>query len=169
MSIEDELLRLARDRERKSQDTLDAMLLERPDRLGRQLRAYLSRQADHGRMKHTNEKIPAFATIGGGVSELACPQAEFSSGSRLTFKVQAAEEQRGWLVKRFQFHLHLPATRRIRMVRIHLNEISSHDPLAVPRCHMHIADSEAHVPFPIMDPRLILYLICEHIEPDFGT
>jgi hypothetical protein len=55
------------------------------------------------------------------------------------------------------------------MVRSHLNEISSHDPLAIPRCHMHIADSEAHVPFPVMNPRLILYLICEHIEPDFGT
>lgn len=28
---------------------------------------------------------------------------------------------------------------------------------------------EAHVPFPIMNPRLILSLFCEHIEPDFGV
>src|SRR5207248_9864326 len=32
------------------------------------------------------------------------------------------------------------------------------DPLAVPRCHMHIGDSKAPVPFPLMDPRLILHL-----------
>jgi hypothetical protein len=29
---------------------------------------------------------------------------------------------------------------------------------------MHIGDSRAHVPFPIIHPRLILYLICERIE-----
>ena len=50
-----------------------------------------------------------------------------------------------------------------------LNAHSWHDPFARPRCHMHIGNSQAHVPFPAMDPRLILYLICEHIEPDVGA
>jgi hypothetical protein len=55
------------------------------------------------------------------------------------------------------------------MVRIHLNPATLHDPLRVPRCHLHVGDSQAHIPFPIMNPRLILSLICEHIEPDFGV
>jgi hypothetical protein len=32
-----------------------------------------------------------------------------------------------------------------------------------------IGDSQAHVLFPIMSPRLIVHLICEHIEPDLGA
>jgi hypothetical protein len=54
------------------------------------------------------------------------------------------------------------------MIRIHLNREGGHDPLNVPQCHFHIGDSKAHVPFPIMSPRLMVHLICEHIEPDLG-
>ena len=77
------------------------------------------------------------------------------------------QEQGGWLVKRFKFHLHL-ARRSINMVRIHLNQEGGHDPLNVPRCHFHIGDSKAHIPFPIMSPRLTLHLLCEYVEPDLG-
>lgn len=169
MSTEDELLRLAREREAKIDGSLGEMLLEPPDRLRRQLRAYLSRQVDRGRMKRTDEKIPQLAAVQGGLHELACPEAEFSSGARLTFDIQLEEKQRGWLLKRFRFHVRLPQPRSIDMVRIHLNPETWHDPLAVPRCHMHIGGSQAHVPFPVMDPRLILHLVCEHIEPYVGA
>jgi len=168
VTIENELLGLARAREAKTERALAEMLLEPPDRLRRQLRDYLSRQADRGRMKRADEKIPQLAALQGGLNELACPEAKFSSGARLEFKIQLEEQQRGWLVKRFRFHVHLPRARSINMVRIHLNAETWHDPLAVPRCHMHIGDSQAHVPFPIMDPRLILHLICKDVEPDFG-
>jgi hypothetical protein len=99
VSIENELLRLAREREAKTEGALAEMLLEPPDRLRRQLRAYLSRQVDRGRMKRTDEKIPQLAAIQGGLNELACPKAEFSSGARLEFKIQLEEKQRGWLAQ----------------------------------------------------------------------
>jgi hypothetical protein len=103
------------------------------------------------------------------LTELACPETEFSSGARLTFNIQFEQTQRGWLVRRFRFHVRLPQPRRIKMVRIHLNPETWHDPLVVPRCNINIGDSKAHVPFPVMDPRLILHRMCEHVEPDFGT
>ncbi|MGA2773192.1 MAG: hypothetical protein ABSG26_20485 [Bryobacteraceae bacterium] len=169
MSIDNELLQLAREREDKTEGALAEMLMEQPDRLRRQLRVYLSRQVDRGRMKRTDEKIPQLAAIQGGVTELACPNAGFSAGARLQFNIQLEQKQRGWLVKRFRFHVHLPPGRSINMVLIHLNAEVGHDPLRIPRCHMHIGDSQAHVPFPIMDPRLILHLICELVELDFGV
>ena len=109
------------------------------------------------------------ARVQGDLNQLDCPKAEFSSGARLGFRVELEATQRGWLVRRFRFHLHLPPARSIDMVRIHLNSEASHDPLVVPRCHAHIGRSLAHIPFPIMDPRLILHLICERLEPDFGV
>jgi hypothetical protein len=168
VSIEDELLRLAREREARTDGALLEMLLEAPAQLGRELRAYLARQVDHGRVKRTDEKVPRLTTIQGGLNELVCPRAEFTSGARLEFSIQMEESQRGWLVRRFKFHLYLPRERRIKVFRIHLNGESWHDPQVVPRCHLHIGDSRAHIPFPVMDPRLILLVICEHVEPDFG-
>jgi hypothetical protein len=140
------------------------MPLDPPHILGRQLRDYLSRQVDRGRIRHANEKIPQLNRLPESLSELACPGLEFLSGARLEFKIRLERDQRGWLVTQFQFHVRLPQPCAFGMLRIHLNPGASHDPLTVPRCHMHIGDSRAHVPFPIMHPRLILYLICEHIE-----
>jgi hypothetical protein len=54
------------------------------------------------------------------------------------------------------------------MVRIHLNPQSVRDPLRVPRCHLHIGASHAHVPFPIMPPLLMLDFICTDLEADVG-
>jgi hypothetical protein len=165
----EKLLQLAREREARTEDALAGILLEPPDRLQRELRHYLSRQVDYDRMKRTDEKIPQLTQVQGGFNELACPDAEFSSGARLEFRIQLETSQCGWLVKRFRFHVYLAQARSIDMVRIHLNEETPHDPLTVPRCHMHIGNSRAHIPFPIMDPRLILHLICDYLEPDFGV
>jgi hypothetical protein len=167
VNIENELLRLAREREAKTEGALAEMLVEPPHILLRQLRTYLFRQKDRDRMERMDEKILQLATVQGGVNELACREAEFSSGARLEFRIQLESTQRDWLVKQFHFHLHFPRARSINMVRIHLKAEVWHDPLVVPRCHLHIGDSKAHIPFPIMDPRLILYLICERLEPDF--
>jgi len=84
-----------------------------PGHLLRQLRDYLSLQDDHGRIKPANEKLVQLTTVEGGLDELVCREAEFSSGSRLTFNIQLAESQRGWLVRRFRFHLHLAQTRSV--------------------------------------------------------
>jgi hypothetical protein len=165
---EDELLRLARGREAASERALAEMFLETPDILGRHFRYYLKRRVHLHRMTPIGENVLTLTALTGGVNELACPEAMFSSGARLTFNIQLQPGQRGWCVLRFKFHLHLASSRGIKMVRIDLNPQTWHDPLTVPRCHMHIGDSRAHVPFPIMNPRLILHLLCEHIEPDFG-
>ena len=169
MSIEGELLRLAWEREAATDDAVNRMLLETPDSVRRQIRAYLSRQVDCGRMKRTNEKIPRLAVIEGGLHQLECPEVQFSSGARLTFDIELESKQAGWLVRRFRFHVSLPRPRNIRTVLFHLNAETAHNPLAVPRCHLHIDNSHPHVPFPMMDPRLMLHMICEHVEPDLGT
>lgn len=166
MSWEDELQALARDRENASQSSLSLVAVDHPGILLRQLRHYLGVQADRRRLKQSYN-APPLDTQAGGLQELVCEEIEFQSDSRLAFNVQMIQEQAGWLVTRFRFHLHF-AGRSIKMVRIHLNQEVGHDPLKVPRCHFHIGDSKAHIPFPIMNPRLMLHLICEHIEVDLG-
>ena len=166
MSWEDDLLSMARERENASEAAIATTLLEHPGTLRRELRHDLARQADFGRLKQSDNVINLGPPTYGG-QELVCPAVEFKSDSKLDVKLDLEERQQGWLVRRFQFHLHLSG-RRIPMLRIHLNEQVGHDPVRVPRCHFHIGDSQAHIPFPIMSPRLMVNLICEHIEPDLG-
>lgn len=167
MSWEDELKVLARDRESAWQSGLSLMMVDHPGTLRRQLRHYLAEQANCRRLKQTYDDVPRLEAQSGGFQELVCDEVEFWSDSRLTFNVQMEREQTGWLIKRFKFHLHL-ARRSINMIRIHLNQDAGYDPLNVPRCHFHIGDSRAHIPFPTMSPRLMLHLLCEQIEPDLG-
>ena len=166
MSWEDELQALAREREEGFQSSLSLMAVDHPGALRRQLRHYLAEQANHGRLKQTYD-VPRLDTLEGGLRELVCEEVEFRSDSRLSFNVLMEARQTGWFVKRFEFDLHL-ARRTINMIRIHLNREIGRDPLIVPRCHFHIGDSNAHIPFPIMNPRLMPHLICEHIEVDLG-
>jgi hypothetical protein len=92
-----------------------------------------------------------------------------SSISSLDFNICMKKQQAGWRITQFKFHLRLPAERKVGMVRVHLNVERARDPLLVPRCHMHIGRGKrAHVPFPIMSPRLILQLVCDVMEPDVG-
>lgn len=169
MNAEDELIRLANNREAEAEEHLSALALDSPGVLGRQIRNDLHLLVDRRRVRHSNEKIIQIEPIGGGLTELTCRQVKFASGARLDFQIQLEEDRRGCRLKRFKFHIHLPNERSIKMVRIHLNHQIAHDPLSIPRCHFHVDDSDAHVPFPAMNPRLILHLICEHIEPDFGA
>ncbi len=167
MSWEDELKTLARARENDCQSNLSQLRVDHPGTLRRHLRYYLAEQANSRRLKQTYDDVPRLETQAGGFQELVCDEVEFWSDSRLTFNVQMEREQTGWLIRRFKFHLHL-AGRGINMIRIHLNEGAGFDPLNVPRCHFHIGDSKAHIPFPTMSPRLMLHLLCELIEPDLG-
>ena len=167
MSWEDELEALARAREVAYESSLSQMMMDHPATVRRQLRHYLAEQTNSGRLKKTYENIPRLDAQSGGVQELVCEEVEFRSDSRLAFRIKMEHEQAGWRVRQFKFHLHR-AGRRINMIRIHLNEEAGREPLKVPRCHFHIGDSQAHIPFPIMNPRLMLYFLCEHIEPDLG-
>ncbi|MDR3718858.1 MAG: hypothetical protein P4K98_08650 [Bryobacteraceae bacterium] len=169
MSIDGDLLRLARERDTAATIAVEAMLLERPDIVRKRLRDYIFRQVDQRRIKRVNESIPELLTLEGGINQLTCPAVEFSSGAQLRFDIQLESGQGGWHVLRFRFQVRLQSRRSTRMVQIHLNPQSSHDPLTIPRCHLHIDQGQAHVPFPVMDPRLMLHVICEHIAPDLGT
>ena len=162
MRPDEELLSLAREREAASEASLASMWLEHPSKLRRELRSDLAGQVDRNRLRSFDDGV-----VTNSLQSLDCSGVEFRSDSRFDFKIELEQLQKGWAVKRFQFHLHL-AGRSIRMVRIHLNNRVAHDPLTVPRCHFHIGDSKAHIPFPIMSPRLLVHLICEHIEPDLG-
>jgi hypothetical protein len=167
LSWEDELQRLARDREVAYESSLSRMIVDEPGMLRRQLRTYLGMQTDYRKLKRTYDDAPRLNTIEGGFQELVCEEIEFQTDSRLSFRILMEPNQTGWLVKRFEFDLYL-ARRSINMIRIHLNQEAGRDPLRVPRCHFHVGNSKAHIPFPIMSPRLMLPLICEDIEADVG-
>jgi hypothetical protein len=169
LNVEDELRQLALQRENAFESALDALDLDPPDRLLRQMRAYLADREDHGRIKRFVEKSVLLSLLTDGVQELYCQPIQFTSGSSLDFRVRLKKQQTGWRITQFQFHLHLPAARTVNMVRIHLNINRTRDPLRVSRCHLHIGGGKrAHVPFPIMSPRLTLQLICDVMEPDVG-
>jgi hypothetical protein len=144
------------------------MMFDHPSKIRLQLRSDLARQVDLGRLKRSDDRVIQLSPPANDLQQLTCPTVEFFSDSTLAFEILLERLQRGWLMKRFKFDLHLSGRRGIRMIRIHLNEKVGHDPVKVPRCHFHIGDSKAHIPFPIMSPRLIVHLICEHIEPDVG-
>ena len=169
MSVESELQRLAIQREDAFESALGALDLDPPDLLLRQMRAYLAEREDHGRIKHFAEKSVQLSVQTDGIEELDCDGVQFASGSSLDFKVRMKKLQTGWRITQFLFHLHLPTARSVDLLRIHLNVTRTRDPLIIPRCHLHVGGGKrAHVPFPIMSPRLILHLICDVIEPDVG-
>jgi hypothetical protein len=165
---EDELLQMARDRERASEAALSNTWLAIPGTLRRQLRNELAVQVDLHHIRPFNEKtVVQLRAPAGNLQELFCDGVDFLSNSRLAFDLQMEQQQAGWLVKRFRFSLTL-VKRPIKTVRIHLNAGVGHDPVKVSRCHLHIDNSNPHIPFPIMNPRLLVHFICEHIEPHLG-
>src|ERR1041385_2440777 len=165
LSIDDDLQRLALAREIAFEAALAELDLDPPDFLLRQMRAYLADQEDHARIKHFSEKSVQLRQQASDIQELECLKVQFASGSSLDFKIRMKKEQTGWRMTQFKFHLHLPPVRNVRMVRVHLNVNRARDVLIVPRCHLHIGGGKrAHVPFPIMSPRLTLQALCEVIE-----
>jgi hypothetical protein len=163
---DEELAQLARLRDEATQAALDALSVD-ADRLFRQIRHYLKRQTDYGRFGHLKENAVERETVKGGW-ELKCKHLAFSSGSEMKFCIRLEAGQQHDAVRQFYFDVKLAQPRPIGRVRIHLNPQMGRDPLSVPRCHLHIEHSRPHVPFPVLDPRLILQLMCEHIEPDMG-
>lgn len=101
MSIENDLLQLARRREDQTDAALLANLVDRPDSLLRQIRAYLARQADRGRMKRTNEKIVQLDTVEGGLNHVACPEMRLSSGTRVHFDIELEPSQTACLTAHY--------------------------------------------------------------------
>jgi hypothetical protein len=168
LTWEEELESPALVREAAYEASLLQMDLDQPGMLLRRIRHYLAEQTNRGRLKRTYDDVPKLETHSGGIQELICEEVEFRSESKLRFNIQLEQLQEGWRVKRFKFHLHL-AGRRIEMIGIHLNQARGRDALNVPRCHLHIGDSQARIPFPIMSPMLMIHLICENLEPDLGV
>lgn len=170
MTVESELQRLALERAEAYETAISALDLGDPARVYRQIRAYLAELEDHGRIKRFRENMLPLRAAQDGVQELRCVPIELTSGSRFEFTIKMRQQQGICRLIEFEFHLNLPPARNVDMVRIHLIPERPRDPLQVPQCHMHIGGGErAHVPFPIMSPRLILHLVCEVIEPDIGV
>ena len=98
MKWEDELERLAREREQAYQLSLSEMILDNPGALRRQLRHYLAEQTNRRKLKRTYE-CPRLDIHPEGVNELVCENVEFHSESRLNFNIRMVHERVGWLVK----------------------------------------------------------------------
>src|SRR2546428_2478643 len=113
---------MARERETVSEANVANMWLEHPGKLRLQLRSDLARQVDLKKLKRSDDGVINLHPGTNSLQELVCPGVEFWSDSKLNFKVELEALQQGWIVKRFQFHLHLALTRSIQMVRIHLNQ-----------------------------------------------
>lgn len=169
MSVENLLTKSADDHEEKIGTGYSAPLDDPPQVLKKYIRNYFGRLVDYRKLSIIDEKLPHLNSLNDGLNELMCPELAFLSGARLEFSIRFRQQQTGWLVTQFMFHLTLPSDRGVGMVRIHLNEGRSRDPIAVPRCHFHLGNSEAHIPFPAMHPVLILDLLCQRIEPDLGV
>lgn len=166
MSLVGELDELAWERERGYETNRKGAIQEDPSKLLRQLRAYLAELADHGKLKRSYDS-PRSVARPDDVTELICDSVEFASDSLLSFRILLERSQQGWLLREYEFHLALVG-RRVGHVRIHLKRTGAYDPLRVPRCHLHIDNSDPHIPFPITNPRLTAHLMCEHIEPEIG-
>jgi hypothetical protein len=103
LNVEDELRQLALQRENAFESALDALDLDPPDRLLRQMRAYLADREDHGRIKRFVEKSVLLSLLTDGVQELYCQPIQFTSGSSLDFRVRLKKQQTGWRITQFQF------------------------------------------------------------------
>ena len=169
MNLDNELQRLATERENAYEAAIAAMNLDAADQL-RRMRTYLARQEDRRRIKRLGGGTIQLRTLTTGVCRLECPSVEFNSGSTLDFRMKI-EPQPAGRISWFEFHLNLPGA-PIDMVRIELNDRRGHDLLRVPRCHLHLGrgarEGDVHIPFPIMPPLLILHLLCSILEPEFG-
>ena len=123
MSIEDELQRLAVEREDAFESALDELGLDPPDFLLRQMRAYLADQEDHARIKRFAEKSVQLRQQTDGIQELECHAV-----------------------------LHLPPTRKAIMVRVHLTLMRTPDALIVPRCNLHMRRQQGPCTLPDREP-----------------
>jgi hypothetical protein len=164
VSWEDELLELARQRHRLGSDP-EQLKVDHPETLLRQIRHYLAEQSNRRRLKKSYDG-PRLTDHAREIKKIESDEIEFHSDSKLTFSIELHQDRYRWEVKHFEFNLHIPG-RAVDRVRIDLNLNHDADPVRVPRCHFHIGDGDAHIPFPLMSLRLTLHLLCEHIEPDF--
>jgi hypothetical protein len=112
LSVEDELKRLALEREAAFESALDALDLDPPDLLLRHMRAYLSEQMDRYRIIRRSEKLIHLSAQPDGIQELVCDAVHFTSESKLDFKVRMTKRQKGWRINQFKFHLRPPAERK---------------------------------------------------------
>lgn len=108
-------------------------------------------------------------TLYSAATQLESAEIKFFSGAILRFSIKLEQTRTGPVVAQFKFHLLLPASRTVKMVRIHLNNPNGHDPLRVLRCRLHIDQRQPHVPFPVTPSLLLLDLVCRSIEPDLGA
>jgi hypothetical protein len=86
LSLEDELLSMARDRESVLEANVASMWLEHPSKLRRQLRNDLTRQVDLRRLKRSEDRVVNLSPPTDGLQEVVWPVVEFWSDSKLNFK-----------------------------------------------------------------------------------
>ena len=152
--------------------------LPAPQECFREIRLYLQRTTDTGRIKNgvhvlssrTLENRDTQINAGPTIFREPCRNCiQFLSGAQLTFGITLRFRDRKTTMLSCRFYLHLLPRSGLRFVRIDLNPPKvKYDSLHVPRSHMHPGFEGVHIPFPVMRPLEILDRLIHVIEPHFA-
>ena len=171
----------ARASEQRWTSLIETVSLPSPNVLVRQVRTYLQRMTDTGRVIRGPRSISHLVSVfqedegyvqinvGPTIFKEPCEDCiRFRSGAQLSFGLTVRQDNLGVRLISYRFYLDLLNTSGLRFVRIDLNPPKSeYDPLHIPRSHIHTGFEGIHLPFPVMHPLEVLDRIFHVIEPHF--
>ena len=167
----------ARSFDQRSAEHLNVLELPSPHEYFRQIKWYLQRMTDKGRVarcasllkQKTTEQGEAQIDAGPTIYRSSEACIRFSSGAELSFGITLRNELERSKLVAYRFHLELPPDSGLKFVRIDLNGPQNlYDPLQIPRSHIHPGFPHIHVPFPVMSPLEVLDRLFHVIEPHFA-
>ena len=165
--------------EAKAEAYLRGLALPKPDAYYREIRNYLQRERDKGRIKTGHQSVrilkqqdgSTLINVGPSIYKNPCQECiQFQSTAELSLGITLSTQGSDTELLSYRFHLQLPERSGLSFVRIDLNgpPKAGHDHLQVPRSHVHPGFEEAHIPFPVMTPLEVLDRIFHVIEPHFA-
>jgi hypothetical protein len=172
-------IRAASALETRTEADLANIGLPPPHQYFRDVRIYLQRMTDVGRIRNgvhvLKQKSPEIGVtqIDAGPTTFREPCGDcirFDSGAQLSFGIMLRFDGARTTLISYRFYLNLLPASGLRFVRIDLNapkDKDKYDPLHMPRCHMHPGFEGIHIPFPVMAPIEVLDRIVHVIEPHF--
>ncbi len=144
-----------------------------------ELRFYLQRMTDRGRLTKGARSLSQLETaeghtqinVGPTIFRAPCENCLiFRSGAQLSFGITLRVDGSFSRLLAYRFHLNLIQSSGLRFIRIDLNTPKAeYDPMHMPRSHMHPGFEHVHIPFPAMHPMEVLDRIFHVIEPHFTS
>jgi hypothetical protein len=143
-------------------DDLDRVELPPAPHFTGQLRFYLQRMTDCGKLLRGARSISQRETAEGYTQIDVGPTIYratgddcliLKSGARMSLGITLRIDGSSSRLLAYRFHLELLPSSGLRFVRIDLNAPKSeYDPMHIPRSHIHPGFENVHVPFPAMHP-----------------